>query len=115
MVSCTADVRVGGAYRYVLENADGEQVAFSGVYREIIPHERLAYSQTFEPMIDAGYADIIVTFSAVAAGTLVVSREIYPSEDVRDQVIESGMEQGMRSTMDQLDELVLALAADAAI
>ncbi len=36
----------------------------------------------------------------------VSSHELYPSKEVRDGVLASGMEDGMRETMDQLDELV---------
>ena len=110
MVSCQADVRVGGRYRYVLQNPDGGQVAFSGEYTEVAPSSRLAYYQVFEPMADAGVANLVVTFAAEQAQTLVVSREIYPSAEVRDQVMASGMEAGLRNTMNQLDELVDTLA-----
>ena len=111
MVACEADVRIGGRYRYVLQNPDGGRIAFSGEYREIMPDERLVYSQVFEPMAEAGEAELIVTFTAQGPETLVVSTEIYPSPAVRDQVMASGMEEGMRNTMDQLDELVAGLTS----
>ncbi len=111
MVSCDANVRVGGRYRYVLRNPDGAEMAFSGEYKEIEPARRLVYTQTFEPMADAGTALIEVTFSQAGEGTSVVSRETYPSAEVRDMVISSGMETGMRQTMDQLDSLVTSLAS----
>ena len=41
----------------------------------------------------------------------VVSSTMCPTPDVRDAIIASGMEHGMRETMDQLDELVAAIAA----
>src|SRR5215468_5755592 len=49
LMVCEADVRVGGAYRYVL-GRDAEELAFSGTYREVTPYSRLVYSQVFEPM-----------------------------------------------------------------
>jgi hypothetical protein len=36
----------------------------------------------------------------------LVSHTLCPSEDVRDAIIASGMEGGMRETMDQLEELI---------
>jgi uncharacterized protein YndB with AHSA1/START domain len=110
MVSCTADLRIGGSYRYVLQNPDGGQMAFSGEYTEINPSRRLVYSQVFEPMAEAGGAVITVTFTDEADKTRMISRERYPSAQVRDMVLASGMEEGMRVTMAQLDELVAELA-----
>jgi uncharacterized protein YndB with AHSA1/START domain len=109
MVSCLANVRVGGNYRYVLQNPDGGQIAFSGVYAEIDPPTRLVYSQVLEPMADAGEAVITVTFTDEANRTRMISSEHYPSAQVRDMVLASGMEQGMRITMAQLDALVAEL------
>lgn len=109
VVSIDADVRVGGGYRYVLLPAGGDEFAFSGTYTEITPHSRLVYTQVFEPMRDAGEMVITVTFDERDGTTRMVSREVYPSREARDAALESGMEHGMRETMDQLDELVASL------
>lgn len=111
MVRCEADVRVGGLYRYVLANPDGEIVAFSGEYHEIEPARCLVYTQVLEQMTDAGHALIEVTFSAVGEQTSVRSLETYPSAQVRHIAVTSGMEEGMRQTMDQLATLVSSLAS----
>lgn len=42
---CEMDFRPGGAWRFVVRGPDGEDSPFKGVYREIVPPERLA--QTF--------------------------------------------------------------------
>jgi uncharacterized protein YndB with AHSA1/START domain len=109
VASCEADVRAGGAYRYVLRRDSGEEMGFSGTYVEITPHSRLVYTQVFEPMAGQGEAVITVTFSEHDGHTHLVSHELYPSARVRDGVLASGMEHGMRETMDQLDELVATL------
>ena len=109
MVSCEADVRAGGAYRYVLRNATGEEVAFSGRYTEVTPPSRLVYTSIFEPFADAA-AIVTVTFEERDGKTRLVAHELYPSKEVREMVLASGMEGGMRITMDQLDELVASLA-----
>ena len=54
-----------------------------------------------------------VTFEERDGRTQLVARELYPSKEVLDGVLASGMETGMRATMDQLDELVAALAGEA--
>lgn len=109
ITGCEADVRVGGTYRYVTRAAEGE-FAFIGEYTEITPPSRLVYTQVFEPMADAGAAVVTVTFEDDGSGnTRLVSRELYPSKEIREAVLASGMEHGMRETMDQLDELVASL------
>lgn len=113
VVSCEADVRVGGRYRYVTR-AHGQEFAFSGTYDEVTPHTRLVYSQVFEPMADAGAVIVTVTFEEQAGATRVVSQEVYPSKEAREGALASGMEQGMRETMDQLDDLAVSLASGAA-
>ena len=57
---------------------------------------------------------VTVTFDERDGKTHLVSRELYPSKEARDAAIASGMEHGMRETMDQLDELVASLAVNAA-
>jgi Activator of Hsp90 ATPase homolog 1-like protein len=52
---------------------------------------------------------ITVTFDERGGTTHVVSHSLCPSKDVRDAIIASGMEHGMRETMDQLEELVASL------
>jgi uncharacterized protein YndB with AHSA1/START domain len=114
IVSCDADVRVGGRYRYLLRHAKGD-FAFAGQYREVTPHSLLVYTESFEPDAqpadEGGAAVITVTFSERSGRTDLVSHSLFPSKDVLDAVIASGMESGMRETMDQLDGLVASLAA----
>jgi uncharacterized protein YndB with AHSA1/START domain len=109
VVSCEADVRVGGRYRYALKQSEGEEFAFSGEYREVTPHSRLVYTQLFEPMAEAGAVVVTITLKEERGKTLLVAHEAYPSAEARDAALASGMEHGMRETMDQLDELVASL------
>lgn len=114
MVSCDADVRVGGQYRYVLRLAAGGEFAFSGTYSEVTPPSRLVYTEIFEPT--AGGAQpgepgviVTVTFDERDGKTHLTSHSLCPSKEVRDTIIASGMEHGMREAMDQLEELVASL------
>lgn len=110
IVSAEADVRVGGWYRYVMRANNGHEVAFSGTYTEVTPPKRIAYEEVFEPMAALGAVQVSVTFEADGGKTRIVHRGVYPSKQVRDGVLASGMEHGMREAMDQLDELVASLA-----
>ena len=111
LLEVEADVRVGGAYRYVFGRPGAPPMAFTGVYREVEPGVRLVYTQIFEPMRDAGEVVVTSTFAAVPGGTRYVSRERYPSRAVLEGALASGMEPGMRESLDQLAALVVELAA----
>lgn len=111
MSEVTADVRVGGKYRYVMRMPDGSEIAFSGEYTEISPPDRLVYTQVFEPMAHAGAVVCTVSFLALPGGkTKLSSREVYPSKEALDAAVSAGMEHGMNETMDQLDAMLPALS-----
>ena len=55
MISCEVDLRAGGAWRYVNREANGSEFAFSGVYQEVVPYERLVYTEMYEPMTEHAY------------------------------------------------------------
>jgi uncharacterized protein YndB with AHSA1/START domain len=106
MAVCEAEVRPGGSYRYVLAR-NAERIAFSGRYIEVERPVRLVYTQRLEPM--PGEATITVTFAEREGATTLTAREMYPSRQVRDAVLASGMEAGMRETFELLAELVVKL------
>lgn len=107
-VSCDAEVREGGSYRYVTRFGDDE-IAFSGTYREVTPPSRLVYTQVFEPMADAGAVLVTVTFEDRGDRTHVVSIEVYPSAHARDAAVAANMEQGARETYEQLAALLATI------
>lgn len=106
LFDCESDARVGGKYRYVFGRPGEPKMAFSGVYREVLPGQRLVYTQIFEPMPHAGEGLITATFEPHPDGTLLVQRELYPSKEVLDGALASGMERGMRETLEQLEALL---------
>jgi uncharacterized protein YndB with AHSA1/START domain len=109
IVEVTADVRVGGAYRYVIAHGDNPPMGFSGEYLVVDRPTKLVYTQVFEPMADAGAVVVTVTFDEEDGRTRLVSHERYPSPEAREGALSSGMEHGMRDTMNQLDALVREL------
>lgn len=109
LLSCEADLRVGGAYRYVFGKDPSMPMAFSGVYKELVPHSRIVYTQIFEPMRAAGEALVTVSLEERDGETHMVQHALYPSKAALDGAIASGMEHGARETMEQLDALVATL------
>jgi uncharacterized protein YndB with AHSA1/START domain len=102
------DLRVGGKWRYVMTANGGYEVGFHGVYREIVPNERLVFTETFEGMPE-GEALNIVTFDDENGRTLLKNVSEYPSKEIRDAVINSGMEGGMQESMDHLEQVAISL------
>lgn len=102
LVSCEMDVRVGGSYRLVFEY-QGNQMAFFGSYREVVPDARVVW--TNDEAGDSGKIST-VTFEEQAGGTLVVLREVYPTKEALDAEIESGSQDGVIETFDQLEAFV---------
>lgn len=108
LLSCEADVRVGGVYRLVFVHGASEPMAFYGKYLEVTPCSRLVW--TNEESGDAGQVST-VTFEEKAGKTLVILHELYPSKEALDATLESGWQAGTLETFDQLDGFVLTLAA----
>ena len=102
------DLRVGGSWRYVMI-ADGDfEVGFRGEFREIVPHERIVNTEVFEAMPDNG-ALCVVTFTEHDGRTTLEQLSRFPSKEIRDAVIDSGMEGGMQESMDELEKVAVSL------
>ncbi len=63
------DVRVGGRYRFVLREPGGNYYEARGVYREVVPHRKLAFTWSWRDGAAGDEAMITVQFAAVAGGT----------------------------------------------
>jgi len=108
LLSCEADVRTGGTYRFVFGHADSKPMAFFGRYIEVTPPSRLVW--TNEEGGEGGPVTT-VTFEEKGGKTLLVMRDLYPSKEALDAAIASGSTSGMGETFEQLDELLVALGA----
>jgi uncharacterized protein YndB with AHSA1/START domain len=86
-VSCEADVRTGGAYRFVFRHPDFEQpMVFFGRYIEVSPPSRIVW--TNEESEDGPVST--VTLEEKDGMTLLVLTELYPSSQALDDAIASG-------------------------
>ena len=108
-LSCEADVRTGGTYRFVFRHASSEQpMSFFGRYIEVTPHSRLVWTNDEG---DEGGAVTTVTFEERGGETLVVMHDLYPSRKALDDAIASGSTSGTGEQFEQLDQLLVALEA----
>jgi uncharacterized protein YndB with AHSA1/START domain len=114
VVSAEVDLRVGGNWRYVMTANEGFEVAFHGTYREIVPNERLVTTEVFEgaPVEneDEEAALNFVTFEETDGRTTLTTLVECHTREVRDIIIESGMEGGMQEAMDRLEQVAISLA-----
>jgi uncharacterized protein YndB with AHSA1/START domain len=105
---CEIDFRVGGAWRFVGKGPDGPIPAFYGVYREIAPPDRIVNTEIFEPFPDA--ESVVTTVLSEEQGkTRVTVTASYPSKDVRDMVLKTGMEHGAAISYDRLEDVASEL------
>jgi len=105
------DLRVGGAWRYVML-AHGHELVFHGEYTEIVPSERLVMTHIFEgaPKPPKGQEVInTITFTEHDGRTQVEVLGQCPNQAVRDMIARSGMDEGVQEQMDLVDELLLEL------
>ena len=105
------DLRVGGMWRYVMVTPDGYEVGFHGEYREIVPNERIVSTEAFEgaPDPDANATLNTLTLTEEDGRTMLTVLVQAPSKEVRDAIVESGMEVGMQDAMDLLEEVAISL------
>jgi uncharacterized protein YndB with AHSA1/START domain len=106
------DLRVGGRWRYVMIAQGGFEVAFHGEYREIVPNERIVTTEVYEGAPEASDEDApvnIIDFTETNGRTTLTLLVECPSKELRDQIIDSGMEGGMQEGMDLLEQVAISL------
>jgi uncharacterized protein YndB with AHSA1/START domain len=108
VTSAEVDLRVGGTWRYVLAANEGFEVAFHGEYREISEPERLVNTEIYEGAPE-GVGVVTTTLTESDGRTTLTQLCEYGSRDVRDAVIDSGMESGMQESMDALEQVAVSL------
>ena len=111
MTVAEIDLRVGGTWRSVSVTPDGMEVAFHGEYREVVPNERLVSTEAFEgvPDPDANATVNTATFTEEDGRTTLTILVEAPSKEIRDAIIDSGMEAGMQDALDLLEQVAISL------
>ena len=113
MTLAEIDLRVGGAWRYVMVAEGGFEVGFHGEFREIVPNERIVFTEIYEgaPEAQAGVQAPLntVTFAEADGRTTLEVLVQHQTKEHRDGHVESGMEDGMQDAMDLLEEVAVSL------
>jgi uncharacterized protein YndB with AHSA1/START domain len=107
------DLRVGGAWRFVSVTDDGTEVGFHGVYREIVPNERIVSTEIYEGLPEGvseeeGTVNTVTFTEAEGRTTLTILIQA-ANKASRDAIIDSGMEAGLQDALDLFEETVVSL------
>jgi uncharacterized protein YndB with AHSA1/START domain len=104
----TLDFRPGGSYRFVEHAPDGNDYAFRGEIREIVPMERVVQTFEFEGMPGHIAVDTLVLEERDGRTILTVTSSFSSKED-RDGMLSSGMEAGAAQSYDALEALLATM------
>ncbi|HEX2111745.1 MAG TPA: SRPBCC family protein [Gaiellaceae bacterium] len=113
MTVADIDLRVGGKWRYAMVAEGGTEVAFHGEYREIVPNERIVSTEIYEGVpqdegAEHGTLNTATFTEADGRTTLTILVEA-ASKEIRDAIIDSGMEEGLQDALDLLEETAVSL------
>ena len=104
MTECEVDLKVGGAWRFVLRGPNEREMSMHGVYREINRPEGSVHTEIIDPF---PVESLVTTVLEEKSGrTTLTGTVLYPSKEIRDMVAKSGMEHGAAETYDKLAELL---------
>ena len=101
------EMRAGGVWRYIQKDADGNEYAFNGVYKEVNPPERLAYTFEFEPMAGHISTDTLIFEELPDGMTKITATTAFDTLEDLEGMLQSGMEGGAVESWDRLEELLV--------
>jgi len=98
-VACTveADVRVGGRYHIRMKTSDGEEHKVGGVYREVVPNERLVFTWAWRSTPDRESL-VTIALKPEGGGTLMT----FTHEQFFDEAARDRHEHGWSGTFEKL-------------
>lgn len=107
VTSVEIDLRVRGAWRYAMTTEGGEEVAFHGEFRDVVPDERVVTTEFYEGAPGAPPSVNTATFADadVDGRTIVTLLMQCESREQRDMIIATGMEDGLQDALDLLEEV----------
>ncbi len=106
LITCEVDLRVGGRWRFVSQGPDGTTMGQTGVYREIVPPERIVTTELFDDQSYPGETLITHVFTENTGITTLTSTLRYATPAGRDIVLGYPMRKGVAQGYDRLAELL---------
>jgi uncharacterized protein YndB with AHSA1/START domain len=107
LIVCEMDFRPGGSWRFVLRTPDGRESPFKGVYREVVPPERVVTTFIYDVEFIRDFPAIeTITFEEHDGRTTLRVNVLHLSKEARDGHVGSGMEVGAGQSYDRLAEFL---------
>ncbi|PRC90748.1 SRPBCC domain-containing protein [Solimicrobium silvestre] len=98
------DFRVGGAWSYEMVGPDGKRYPSHSVFKEITPPSRLVFDHGDGERM---WFETTITLQEIDSGTLISLRQLYPSRESRDEVIDKyGAVEGGKQHLAKLEAYV---------
>jgi uncharacterized protein YndB with AHSA1/START domain len=110
LVECEVDLRVDGAWRFVSQGPGGMKMGHGGVYREIDPPSRIVYTESYDDQWFEGEALITASLTETAGRTTVETVLRFGSQEIRDLVAASPMENGINQSYARLDDVLASVS-----
>jgi uncharacterized protein YndB with AHSA1/START domain len=105
ITDCEIDLRPGGIFRSVMRSAEGEEFPNAGCYLEVIPNERLVWTDALLPGYrpsENPFFTAVITLAPTGTGTRYTAIAIHRDEAGRKQHEEMGFHEGWGQVLDQL-------------
>ena len=104
------DLRPGGASNNTMYGPDGEVFENKGVYLEVVPNEKIVFTDAFTegwvPAEDGGMMTAVITFEPAEGGkTLYVARVGHPTVEKLKQHEEMGFHEGWGIVAEQCEAI----------
>jgi uncharacterized protein YndB with AHSA1/START domain len=108
MPVCEIDLRPGRAWRFVWRGADNAEMEMRGVYREIVPSERLVNTESW----GGDWPDTLNTLVLTEEDgkTTMTCTVLYPTKEACDTALGTGMKEGWSQSYDRLDAYLPTMA-----
>jgi uncharacterized protein YndB with AHSA1/START domain len=107
LLICEIDLRPGGKWRFVGRQPGGREIGQFGEVREVNRPHRLVQTENWE---DWNPGEVLVSMAferpGAAATTRLTITTLFPSREVRDMLVESGMSDGAEESFQKLDALL---------
>ena len=112
LVVCDIDLQVGGSWRYVCNDINGNALVWRGTYHEVVAPERIVSTEVFEGFPDAESINTM-TLHQIGSTTRLQTIVRHQTQEFRDGHVQSGMEGGMQETFNRLDDLLAGIDSSA--
>jgi uncharacterized protein YndB with AHSA1/START domain len=82
------------------------QAPVSGVFREVVPPERIVHTEIFDQDWTGGEVLVTTVFEEQDGRTTVTATVLYSSQEVRDGALKTGMIDGWSRALDRLADML---------